>query len=158
MAPRARYIRVADSLHPSDPLWANLCRVDAAEDEDVDLAASAASLFPSEWGRFDVILTWDVLNYLSNEGVVAVAGCLRELCRPGGKLLAQIVTIGDMAALPARYRIVASDQIEVSAATAERSSAPGWPFATFERLLTGFEVECSFIMRHGIQEYVATRS
>ncbi|MCP4896104.1 MAG: hypothetical protein GY906_03935 [bacterium] len=154
----AHHVRVVDSLQPNDSRWSQLMpQVDSGEVIG-DLEPVVAELFPDEWGPFDVVLAWDLLNYLTVEGVTALAQRLAGLCSPEAKLFAQVVAVGDMAALPARYRIVASDQIEVSTATAARRSAPGWPFAKFERLLSGFEVECSFIMRHGVQEYVAVRT
>jgi hypothetical protein len=153
----AHHVRVVNSLKAEDPMWLRLMERSEVAPDPKDLTRVATALFPDDWGTFDVVLAWDLLNYLTAEGVTALAGRLADLCQPQARLFFQVVAVGDMAALPARYRIVAPDQIEVSPETAARRTPPGWPFAKVERLLSGFEVECSFVMRHGVQEYVAVR-
>ncbi len=62
-----------------------------------------------------------------------------------------------MAAMPNRYRIVDSARLAYEVATTEQRGAPALPPAAVEKLLQGFRVEHSFVLQHGVHEYVASR-
>lgn len=152
------HVRVVDSLQPEDPNWQKLTELPDDEGPDPDLKSATAALFPKKWGEFDLVLAWDLLNYLTEDGFTALVDRLAILCRPQARMLLQIVVMNDMAIAPARYKIVKPDQVEISATTGERRTAPAWPSAKIERLLSGFEIEHSFVMRHGVNEYVALKT
>jgi hypothetical protein len=60
--------------------------------------------------------------------------------------------------IPNRYRILGDDQLAYEPVTTDRRGAPNLPPAAVERRLEGFEIEHSFVLRHGVREYVAIRT
>ncbi len=62
-----------------------------------------------------------------------------------------------MAAVPNRYRIVDGARLTYEPATTELQGVPNLPPAVVEKLLKGFRVEHSFVLQHGVHEYVASR-
>jgi len=138
-------------------LWiADLVRVVGAEEDQED--ALRAALPPlAEDDPFDLILAWDVLNYLERDRVERLSSRLATLCRPGAALLAIMVNASEMSGSPLRYTIRSADSVRFGTTEASRRPAPQWPPAVVERCLQGFEVKHSFVLRSGVQEYLATR-
>ena len=115
-------------------------------------------LVSSAGGSFHVVLAWDVLAYLPSHRVDNLIGALAELCRPGARLHAIVPTTGMMPAVPNRYRIVDAESLLYEPVTTDLTGAPELKPNTVDQLLEGFEIEHSFVLRHGVREYVATRT
>jgi hypothetical protein len=131
--------------------------------EEVDLLA----LPPAAWAArlpellafhehesFDLVLAWDLPNYLGRERWPAVAGHLiARLSRNGAFHL--LVRVGaDMPARPCRYRILDQGLISEEALTSTRVPAPRMPHAEVEKLHPGLVAPRSHLGKHGVQEYV----
>ena len=138
-------------------LWvADLVRiVDSGEIRSDELATALPG--EAEDDLFDLVLAWDVLNYLERDQVERLSSQIAGLCRPGAALLAVVITAAEMSNSPLRFTIHATESICCRATSASRRPAPNWPPAAVERCLQGFEVKRSFVLRSGVQEYVATR-
>ena len=115
-------------------------------------------LVPLANGTFDLVLAWDLLAYLPSHRVGDLIGALAELCRPEARLHAIIPTAEMMPAVPRRYRIVDAKSLVYEPATTDLRGTPELPPNAVDRLLEGFEIEHSFVLRHGVREYVAMRS
>ena len=115
------------------------------------------ALEPEFARTFHLVLAWDVLNYLSPERGRTMIERLTQLCRPDGRLLTSVVTSETMPARPNRYRIVDHETLTYEATTDELRGAPQITPAALERLVTGFQIEHSFVLRHGYREYLAVR-
>ena len=115
------------------------------------------SLFDHHRRSFGLVLMWDVLNYLSNDQAERLLQSVAELCLPGARLHAIVFATDTMAAAPNRYRIVDSARLAYEPVTTELRGAPDLPPAAVEKLLKGFRVEHSFVLQHGVHEYVASR-
>jgi len=109
-------------------------------------------------GTFHIVLAWDVLAYLPSHRVDDLIGALAELCRPDARLHTIVPTTEMMPAVPNRYRIVDEENLVYEPVTTDLRGAPDLPPNTVDRLLEGFEIEHSFVLRHGVREYVATRN
>ncbi len=107
---------------------------------------------------FDLVLLWDLLNYLPVDRARRVIRSVAELCRPGARIHAIVYAIDTMPELPNRYRVVTGDRLAYELQTSELRGAPKLPPATVEKLLEGFGVEHSFVLQHGVHEFVAVRS
>ena len=108
-------------------------------------------------GTFHLVLAWDLLAYLSSRQADDLIGVLAELCSPEARLYAIVPTTEMMPAVPNRYRIVDEENLVYEPVTTDLRGAPKLPPNSVDRLLEGFEIEHAFVLRHGVQEYVATR-
>ena len=106
---------------------------------------------------FSLVLMWDVLNYLSIEQAERLLQAVAELCLPNARLHAIVFATDTMAVVPNRYRIINSARLAYEPATTELQGAPNLPPAAVAKLLDGFRVEHSFVLQHGVREYVASR-
>ena len=146
-----RHIRYVDLLGRGGPIS------EFGETDGQELRRLARRMLPSDWGVFDLVIAWDLINYLDDSRVEAVVERLRALCRDGAILFAMIATTGEVPAAPPTYTIVDRSAVMCEGETVAVVECPRRPPAAVERLLSGFSVERSFILRHGIQEYVAVR-
>jgi hypothetical protein len=146
-----RHIRFVDLLGRDGPID------QLGEAEGQKLRRLARQMLPSDWGIYDLVIAWDVINYLDDSRVEPVVERLGALCRDGAILFAMIATTGKIPARPPTYEIIDRSTVMYGGHTAAEVECPRRPPATVERLLSAFSVERSFILRHGIQEYVAVR-
>ena len=108
-------------------------------------------------GTFHLVLAWDVLAYLSSHRADDLVGVLADLCSTDARLHAIVPTAEMMPAVPNRYRIVDEENLVYEPVTTDLTGTPKLPPNSVDRLLEGFEIEHAFVLRHGVQEYVATR-
>ena len=106
----------------------------------------------------DLVLCWDLLNYLERPALKALMHALQERLAPGARLHALIVYASDrMPAHPAR--IVPCDgglEHDVSGDPAARP-APRYTPDELARLASGFAVERAMLLRNGMQEFLFNR-
>ena len=145
----AGHIRVSDA---ADDLCAPI-----AEDDDWTAISRAAALLPAETGEFDLVLAWDILNYLRKDVSEALVDRLRQRCQPGARIFALIHEGPTMPAVPQVFEIRADDRLAYRCSTQEQLASPKLTPAEVERRLEGFRIEASFVLQHGIREYVAIR-
>lgn len=106
---------------------------------------------------FDLVLAWDLLNYLSKDQAERLMRAVAELCLPNARLHAIVFATDTMPVVPNRYRIVDSARLAYEPGTTELRGVPSLPPAAVEKLLKGFRIEHSFVLQHGVREYVAAR-
>jgi hypothetical protein len=106
---------------------------------------------------FNLVLAWDVFNYLSAEQAERLDQSVAELCLPSARLHAIFFATDTMPAIPNRYRIVDRARLAYEPGTTEVQGAPDLPPAAVGKLLKGFRIEHSFVLQHGVHEYIATR-
>jgi len=111
-----------------------------------------------EDAQFDVILAWDLFNYIRSDALQALCGRLRQLRRQGGVLFALISTRSRIPAEPMRFRIVDDRHLSYEVSSLATRRSPRYVSSEMERLLPGFRVTRSFLLRNGMQEYVFTLS
>ena len=127
-----------------------------AEDVTSDRSARRLlQLLPSDPESFDLVLAWDLINYLSRDQTRSLARAVADLCRPGAVLLALVVTAHEMPSRPLTYAIRDPDHLVYRRDDTESTPGSCLTPAAVERALEGFAVEHSFILRHGVQEFVA---
>jgi hypothetical protein len=105
---------------------------------------------------FDVILTWDLFNYLDEEELGMFIRRLTRWCRRGTVLFALISSLPSIPSQPNLFRIVDRERLTYQARTREMQTCPRHQPRDLARLMARFEVSCSIFMRSGIQEYVFT--
>jgi hypothetical protein len=114
-------------------------------------------LSPPEGTKFDLVLAWDLFNYLDRKELAQLAERLRLFCRPGSLLFALISIHKTIPAQPIRFRFHDKDQLIYERRSTVERPGPRFAPAELNQLLRGFHVDRSFLLRHGIQEYLFMR-
>jgi hypothetical protein len=109
---------------------------------------------PSELAPFDLILAWDLLNYLSGEQVASLGRHLARLSRQDSLIFALITNSKEMPSKPIGFRILDTDTLSYIVDTEIGRKSPLFKEPDLNRWLPDFEVETSFLLRNGFQEYV----
>ncbi|HXO18807.1 MAG TPA: class I SAM-dependent methyltransferase [Thermoanaerobaculia bacterium] len=107
--------------------------------------------------RFDVVLAWDTFNYLTRKELGHLIRHLRKFCQPGTVVFALMSTLKQIPAQPIRFRIVDEERLAYEPRTLAQRPSPRFAPAEIGDLLSGFRVDRSFLLRHGIQEYLFVR-
>ena len=114
----------------------------------------ARELPSSDLGPFDLILAWDLINYLSGEQVSSLGHHLARLCRCDSLIFALITNSKEMPSQPIRFRIVDTETLSYTIDSELGRPSPLFKEPDLNRWLPDFEVETSFLLRNGLQEYV----
>lgn len=104
--------------------------------------------------KFDLILAWDLPNYLGRERWPAVARLLISRLTEKGCLHLLVRVGAEMPADPCRYRIRDHGTLSEEAVTAGTLPAPRFPHAEIEKLHPGLVAPRSHLGKHGVQEYL----
>ncbi|TND04989.1 MAG: hypothetical protein FD120_1267 [Gammaproteobacteria bacterium] len=104
--------------------------------------------------RFDVILLWDLLDYLEASDIRRLIRHLGRFCQRGTLLYALVSTRQKIPAEPTNFKIVGKDQLLYQCSTTEERDCPRYRQGALLELLRGFRVERSFLLRNGMQEYL----
>lgn len=107
--------------------------------------------------RFDVVFAWDLFNYLQRQELAHLGVHLRRLCRPGARLFALMSIQKQIPAQPIRFKILDEQTLSYERRSAVDRPGPRYAPAELNDRLKGFHVDRSFLLRHGIQEYLYAR-
>jgi hypothetical protein len=128
--------------------------------EEGDLAGPeffAEFLSLTEDTRFDVILAWDLFNYLRRKELAYFGEQLRRYTEPGALTLALMSYHKQIPAQPYRFKIQDERTLVYDRRTAAERPSPRFVPYEVTGLLKGFQVDRSFLLQHGIQEYLLVR-
>jgi len=107
--------------------------------------------------RFDVILAWDLFDYLQRKELAAFSEQLRAFTNRGALIFALISYNKTIPAQPYRFRIHDEQTLDYERRTAAERPSPRLAPAEVTNLLKGFRVDRSFLLKHGISEYLLVR-
>ncbi len=127
---------------------------------DGDLASPgffADFLSVPEDTRFDVVLAWDLFDYLQRKELATFAERLRHYTNPGALIFALISYHKTIPAQPYRFRIKDDQHLIYERRTGAERPSPRLAPAEVTNLLKEFRVDRSFLLKHGIQEYLLIR-
>ena len=102
---------------------------------------------------FDLILVWDLLNYLDLTEIGMLTEHLRNYCRPGTRMIALLSIYRSIPDEP--FRFFASDgaRLRYELSTKARRDSPRHKEPDVLGKMTGFKVEAGMLLRHGMREY-----
>ena len=127
----------------------------AVEPEEECKEAAFSVLLPfSDDTVFDIILAWDLFNYFDLQELEVLVQRLSRWCRPGTRLFVLISSLPNISVSPTMFRILNREQMIHEIRSQETRPCPRHQPRDIARLMARFTVSCSFLMRHGIQEYV----
>ncbi|MGE5235746.1 MAG: hypothetical protein ACM3O7_05325 [Acidobacteriota bacterium] len=118
-------------------------------------AEQLAAALPAGEPPYDIVLLWDLLDYLDAEGWHPILARLAECGTAGSRLFLMVFTMPEMPARPTRFEIVDDEHLAYRVVTEETRRSPRLAPAEVERRLSPFRVERSTVLRHGVREYVA---
>lgn len=144
--------RHACTLHIAD-----LHRTVGAAEGDNEEALERAFERQLPGGPFDLVLAWDLFDYVGRTGLRVLGRLLAERTAPGSLLFALVSFHPRISDRPHRFQIVDPETLRYGDPSGLERPSPGYREPDLVRLLPGFEVTGSYLLRHGIQEYLLTR-
>ena len=110
-----------------------------------------------EDARFDIVLAWDIFNYLDHDHVCALVEYIGRSCPPGAILMALVSSAAMIPARPTVFRIRDREHLSYENSSPIMRPSPRYQPRDIARMIPGFQVMHSFLLRHGIQEYLFLR-
>jgi len=107
--------------------------------------------------RFDVVLAWDLFNYLRRKELAYFGEQLRRYTEPGALAFALMSYHKQIPAQPYRFKIRDEQTLIYDRRTAAERPSPRFVPSEMTGLLKSFRVDRSFLLQHGIQEYLLVR-
>lgn len=108
--------------------------------------------FPPE-ARFDLVLLWDLLNYLSLAEVEVLMQHLRSHCHRGTRMMALVSIYQKIPDRPFRFLVLSPDEIRYETSSRGLRESPRHREIDLLRRMAGFEVEKAMLLRNGMREY-----
>jgi hypothetical protein len=112
-------------------------------------------LAPDE--RFDALLAWDVFDYMRPDQVSSLMARLTPAFRPEALVLVLASTRRQIPARPLGYRIVDRENVAYDGSLQPSRPGPRYTQPDLARMMPGFSVRRSFLLRNGVQEYLFVR-
>ncbi len=143
------------------------CRLDIADladglpalDQEPDPALlrerAEALLPPPRKEPIDIVLCWDLLNYLQRPAIAALMACLSARMRPGAFAHLLIVYSGTtMPAQPSRFAPLRDGRLIETVTTDARRNAPRYSPEDLGKVMRGLRSESATLLRNGMQEFL----
>lgn len=102
--------------------------------------------------KFDVILFWDLFDYLNAKQAEALITHLRSYCKKGTLLFFVSSTMDVIPRQPASFKILDAEHLLYETTTTETMEGKGHRQATIHRMLPGFKMVRAFRMSNGVEE------
>lgn len=102
----------------------------------------------------DAVLLWDLVNYLDEEQLRQLYSRLRPWLRPGTYLHFQVVYVDEMPVRPRAYRMVDWTTLAYEPDRGRPRPSPRFKEPQLLGCFEGGAVENTFLLRHGVQEYL----
>lgn len=150
----AFWSRFSPSIHVAD-LYTSMPLPPKPEDDTQGLPWNWVDILGvSPGAQFDVVLTWDLFNYIHADTLPHLTRHLRTLCRPAGLVFSLLFDMHEMKAAPTVYRIVDDEHLAYEFRTQEQKPCPRHQPRDVTRIMQGFRTANSFLLRHGVLEYL----
>lgn len=128
----------------------------ASTSDDNDRKAEAfAELLPFDPSTcFDLVLAWDLLNYLTPQEHHLLMTCLEPFCVAGTSILAFVSMQKEMPPAPSVYSIEDADTLVYEEREGRSRPCPRYLEGDLLKRMQGLTVESRYQLRNGMLEYV----
>lgn len=125
------------------------------EDPRALRSRAEALLPPRRHEPVDVVLCWDLPNYLQRPALTTLMDCIAERARPRSLVHLMVVYSGTrMPARPSHYAPLPDGRLASTPATTDQRDAPRYSPEDLGRCLRGYVVEGAVLLRNGMQEFL----
>jgi hypothetical protein len=104
--------------------------------------------------RLDVILSWDIFNYLERDEFESLISHLGHFCHKGTLLFSLISTLKHIPDQPTAFRILDQETLQYQTRSNVLRPCPGYQQTDLNHLMPRFRVCNSFLLRNGFKEYL----
>jgi hypothetical protein len=104
--------------------------------------------------HYDIILAWDLLNYIEIQDVSSLIRYLSGFCRPGALVFALIFDLKEMPEEICAYRIVDGERLCYEYGSTAVRTCPRHQPRAIAIAMPQFRVANSFRLRNGVVEYL----
>lgn len=104
--------------------------------------------------RFDIIMAWDIFNYLERDEFKSLISHLGNFCHKGTLLFSLISTRKHIPEKPTTFRIVDQENLQYQIGSSVLRLCPGYQQTDLNHLMPHFRVCNSFLLRNGFKEYL----
>lgn len=135
-----------------------LADLDAEPDPALLRAKAEALLPPARKEPADIVLCWDLLNYLQRPALAAFMDCIAARMRPGAFAHVLIVYSGTrMPARPSQYSPLPDGRLIEAVTTDTQRNAPRYSSEDLRHSLRRFTAESVMLLKNGMQEFLFRR-
>jgi len=126
------------------------------DDEDDDVASAIAdALDYEETARFDLVLGWDLFNYMERGAIESLMARVAGSCRTGTLLFVTVSTGAMIPSAPARITMTHGGQLRYRSAIDSQSIRnPRVSPTALARMMPGFRLLHSFLLGEEMQEFL----
>ena len=104
--------------------------------------------------RFDVILAWDLLNYLDFDTAAAMMAHVRRFCHQGALVFLLMFALPHIPDMPSKFTVLDALHLQWEPRSIDTRLSPRYTPATVTDMMQDFAVLHSYLLRNGLQEYV----
>ncbi len=149
------FSRFSASIQIADFYRSLLAEGPLARQDPRRFAAACARLLPYPGdARFDLVLAWDLFNYLSLAEIAALGRHLTRFCRPGTLIFCLLSIQREIAHHPQAFQVLDPQTLLYRGSSVGLMPCPRYREPDLARALAGFQVAKVFLLRNGMQEYV----
>ena len=105
-----------------------------------------------EGTQFDVLLFWDIFDYLKQEDINDLVAHVSQYCKKGSLLFFVTSTMDNIPAEPALFKIIDEDHLHFETTTRETKKGKNYRQAGISKLLPKFRLIRAFRMSTGMEE------
>lgn len=104
--------------------------------------------------RFDIIMGWDIFNYLERDEFESLIRYIGNFCHKGTLLFALISTRKHIPEKPTTFRILDQERLLYQTGSSVLRLCPRYQQTDLNHLMPNFRVCNSFLLRNGFKEYL----
>ena len=132
-----------------------LATLDEEPDRDLRREKAEALLPAARQEPTDIVLCWDLLNYLQRPAIATLMECISARMRPGAFVHALIVYSGTtMPARPSHFAPLPDGRLIETVTTEAQRTAPRYSPEDLGKCMRGLRPESVMLLRSGMQEFL----
>jgi hypothetical protein len=151
------FSRVCKQVYVED-LFSSLMNWKKIKGESAKWSFSKYALSFDASTRFDAIILWDLVNYLTLEQVEMLAKRLSPYCRQGTRIFVMVYSLQDIPSRPQRFLLQSEESVNIVPAPNSPRQQESITIATLFKHLCGFRPDGAYRlhegMHSGIGEYL----